>query len=164
MDVDARQVRRIERGEANVTFDTLSALGTGLSRLPSELLASVERALALAGLERPATDGVPLKKASANTAVVRAAHDGRASDPTPVPLHHFVGAAVSRLRQMARLTQRDLAERAGVSLSAVQSVESGRHAPTTITLETLARALHCDVVDLVGAPHASAAASVAAFT
>ena len=162
MDVDARQVRRIERGEANVTFDTLSALGTGLSRLPSELLASVERALALAGLERPATDGVPLKKANANTAVVRAAHGAQASAPTPVPLHHFVGAAVSRLRQMARLTQRELAERAGVSLSAVQSVESGRHAPTTITLETLAQALHCDVADLVGAPHAPEAAAAAA--
>jgi len=153
MDVDARQVRRIERGEANVTFDTLSALGTGLSRLPSELLASVERALALAGLERPAADGVPLK--NANTAMLRAAHGARASDPKTVPLHHWVGAAVSRLRQMGRLTQRELADRAGVSLSAVQSVESGRHAPTTITLETLAHALHCDVADLVGSPHAS---------
>jgi transcriptional regulator with XRE-family HTH domain len=37
-----------------------------------------------------------------------------------------VGAQIRTLRQSARLTQRELAERANVSLSSVQSLELGR--------------------------------------
>jgi transcriptional regulator with XRE-family HTH domain len=48
MGVDARQVRRIERGEANLTFDTLTGLATGLDRRPSDLLAAVGLWLAAA--------------------------------------------------------------------------------------------------------------------
>lgn len=149
MGVDARQVRRIERGQANVTFETLVALATGLERLPSDVLAQVERALML-------------EKGAAATAKGRAkavdaapAIDGHAI-PADEPLHRALGLAVATFRRHGRLTQRELADAAGLSLSAIQSVESGRHAPTTLTLETLARALKCDVLDLF---HARAGAT-----
>jgi len=149
MGVDARQVRRIERGEANLTFDTLTGLATGLDRRPSDLLAAVERAFALADLEATTLSD----ETSDEPAAPSSQRGSPTRDGSGAPLHRFVGNAVARLRRMAQLTQRELAEMAGVSLSAVQSVESGRHAPTTMTLETLARALRCEVSDLVGPAH-----------
>jgi transcriptional regulator with XRE-family HTH domain len=60
-----------------------------------------------------------------------------------------VGEEVARRRALLRQTQRGLARLAGVSLSAVQSVERGRHAPTTQTLEALEDALQCHVSELL---------------
>ncbi len=146
MGVDPRQVRRIERGQANVTFDTLTALATGLERMPSEVLASVERALMAPEGVRGA-NAAPLS--GANAAAV--AMDGHGIPSAELPLHRSLGVTVATFRRHARMTQRDLASAAGLSLSAIQSVESGRHAPTTLTLETLSKALRCDVMDLFGA-------------
>ncbi len=145
MAVDPRQVRRIERGQANVTFETLAALASGLERLPSEMLAALERSLML-----QATPG-----AAARTTPRRTPDDIPSTDEpesaSPAPLKRTLGAAVATFRRHARLTQRELGDAAGLSLSAVQSVESGRHAPTMFTLEALARALRCEVLDLLGA-------------
>jgi transcriptional regulator with XRE-family HTH domain len=141
MGVDARQVRRIERGQANLTFETLVALATGLERVPSDMLAQVERAFML---EDGAGEAV---KGRAKAVAAAPSIDGRGV-PSDEPVHRGVGLAVAAFRRHARLTQRELATVAGLSLSAIQSVESGRHAPTTLTLETLARALKCDVLDL----------------
>jgi transcriptional regulator with XRE-family HTH domain len=150
MGVDARQVRRIERGQANVTFETLVALATGLERLPSDLLAQVERALILEDGAAAATKG-RAQAAHAEPAMV--GH----GVPSDEPLHRALGLAVAAFRRHGRLTQRELASAAGLSLSAIQSVESGRHAPTTLTLETLALALKCDVLDLFTARAAKSA-------
>jgi transcriptional regulator with XRE-family HTH domain len=147
MGVDPRQVRRIERGQANVTFDTLAALATGLERLPSEVLAAVERSLMLPAAHRSATPPPRSSSEGPNPPAM----DGHPHPDAEQPLHRTLGVTVAAFRRHARLTQRDLAAAAGLSLSAIQSVESGRHAPTTLTLETLARALRCDVMDLFGA-------------
>jgi transcriptional regulator with XRE-family HTH domain len=146
MGVDPRQVRRIERGQANVTFDTLTALATGLERLPSEVLASVERALMVPDVHR----GAPPAGRAGEASAASAGNDGHGIPSTQQPLHRALGVTVATFRRHARMTQRDLASAAGLSLSAIQSVESGRHAPTTLTLETLSKALRCDVMDLFG--------------
>jgi transcriptional regulator with XRE-family HTH domain len=146
MGVDPRQVRRIERGQANVTFDTLAALATGLERLPSEVLASVERALMAPAPHRSA-DAAPRSGDAADASAGNVGHGIPASE---MSLHRVLGVTVATFRRHARMTQRELASAADLSLSAIQSVESGRHAPTTLTLETLAKALRCDVMDLFG--------------
>jgi DNA-binding XRE family transcriptional regulator len=46
-----------------------------------------------------------------------------------------LGREVVRLRQKARLTQQELAQRSGVSLSLVRGVENGRNSPTLRSLE-----------------------------
>ncbi len=150
MGVDPRQVRRIERGQANVTFDTLTALATGLERLPSELLASVERAIMVPALMVTGEQRAASPTARPGSTPPPASNDGHGIPVSEQPLHRALGATVAAFRRHARMTQRDLAAAAGLSLSAVQSVESGRHAPTTLTLETLAKALRCDVMDLFG--------------
>lgn len=150
MGVDARQVRRVERGEANVTFETLVALATGLERLPSDLLAHVERSLML-------NDGAEKAPKGRAMAVSDAPSIGGHRLRSDEPVHRSLGLAVAAFRRHGRLTQRELASAAGLSLSAIQSVESGRHAPTTLTLETLARALKCDVLDFFSARGARSA-------
>jgi transcriptional regulator with XRE-family HTH domain len=157
MGVDARQVRRIERGEANLTFETLVALATGLERLPSDVLVHVERSLML-------TDGGEGAATRCTRAVSDAPSIGGHGSPIKEPVHRSLGLAVAAFRRHARLTQRELAGAAGLSLSAIQSVESGRHAPTTLTLDTLAQALKCDVTDFFSARGARRAAKARAAT
>lgn len=52
----------------------------------------------------------------------------------PVPIARVLGDAVRKLRQARGLTQRELAERAGVSLTFLQNIEAGRRwvGPRTI--------------------------------
>lgn len=62
-----------------------------------------------------------------------------------------------RLRRAAELTQRELADRAGVSESVVFGAETGRHVPHYGNMEKLAEALGVDVVEILpkAAPPAS---------
>jgi transcriptional regulator with XRE-family HTH domain len=52
------------------------------------------------------------------------------------PRSSLIGA----LRRRAQLTQRELAERAGTTQSAIARIESGASSPTLATIERLARA------------------------
>jgi transcriptional regulator with XRE-family HTH domain len=62
-----------------------------------------------------------------------------------------LGKTVRRLRRAAGLTQQGLANAAGLSLSIVVQIERGTNAdPRLSTLRGLAKALGCDVADLLG--------------
>ena len=141
MDLEARQLRRIEKGEANLTFDSLLRLAAGLDIRASELLRTVESALA--------ADAPPVEARGRGRVVPVHRAPPATSENERQAIHARVGAEVVRRRTLLRRTQRELAQLAGVSLSAVQSVERARHAPTTLTLEALAEALRCHVSDLL---------------
>jgi transcriptional regulator with XRE-family HTH domain len=56
-----------------------------------------------------------------------------------------VGDMVRAERHRRKLSQRALAKRAGVSVPAIQSIETGRHLPRLSTLNKLASAMRCPV-------------------
>ena len=61
-----------------------------------------------------------------------------------------VGARLKQLRQAGRLTQEQLAERAGLSYKFIGEVERGRGNPTLTTLSALSEALGVGLADLLG--------------
>jgi transcriptional regulator with XRE-family HTH domain len=61
-----------------------------------------------------------------------------------------LGARVKQLRQARRLTQEQLAERAGLSYKFVGEVERGKGNPTLTTLGSLSEALGVALSDLLG--------------
>jgi len=61
-----------------------------------------------------------------------------------------VGARLRQLRQARRLTQEQLAERAGLSDKFIGEVERGRGNPTLTTLSALSEALGVGLIDLLG--------------
>lgn len=66
----------------------------------------------------------------------------------PIGYHGVVdtAAVIRQSRQAARLTLRDLAERAGTSHSALAAYEAGRKTPALPTLERILRAAGFDLV------------------
>jgi transcriptional regulator with XRE-family HTH domain len=60
-----------------------------------------------------------------------------------------VGHAIQRLRVERRLTQEELAAKAGITRGYLARLETGRHEPTLTTLQRLAKALRVSVVDLI---------------
>ncbi len=73
-------------------------------------------------------------------------------EPTTIPAHAMVKLpGLWRQRQLAALTQAQLAERAGVQRTTIVNLEKGSEAfPTTV--RKLADALHCEPADLIGEP------------
>lgn len=68
---------------------------------------------------------------------------------TPSLLAAQVGQTIARLRKAAGLTQRQLAERAGITNQAhISKIETGYHEPQPETLRKIAAALGIDVRDL----------------
>jgi len=61
-----------------------------------------------------------------------------------------VGERIRALRTARKLTQEQLAYRAGVSVGTIARIERGATRPTLETLERLARALDVSVADLLG--------------
>jgi transcriptional regulator with XRE-family HTH domain len=61
-----------------------------------------------------------------------------------------VGESIRRLRQQAGLTQGELAQRADISLDAVNRIESSRRQPNLGTLFQIAQALGVTAVQLLG--------------
>ncbi|MGW7355160.1 helix-turn-helix domain-containing protein [Streptomyces sp. NPDC054802] len=57
--------------------------------------------------------------------------------------------ALTRRRVLAGLNQSDLAERAGISKSHVSMVENGQSGLSARALGQVARALGCDIADLL---------------
>lgn len=60
----------------------------------------------------------------------------------------FSSEKLKQIRRAAGVSRTSLAWACGVSSSTVAEWEQGRYAPRVGTLETLARALHCSVVEL----------------
>jgi DNA-binding XRE family transcriptional regulator len=61
-----------------------------------------------------------------------------------------------RIRREKELSQKELAERAGVAPSVVYSAEAGRHLPRYENIEKLAHVLGVEVADILPKDHASA--------
>lgn len=57
-----------------------------------------------------------------------------------------IGARISRLRELKKLTQEDLAKKAGILRANIARIEGGKHAPSLETLEKIAEALESPVV------------------
>ena len=73
----------------------------------------------------------------------------RRHTPPVTDLRGRVGARVKQLRHARRLTQEQLAERAGLSYKFVGEVERGRGNPTLTTLAAISDALGVELVDLL---------------
>ena len=66
-----------------------------------------------------------------------------------------LGARVRAVRESRGWSLRDLAERAQLASNAIYEIENGAVDPRTGTMDRLARALECDLAELLrGAPHA----------
>ncbi|WP_431983170.1 helix-turn-helix domain-containing protein [Streptomyces qinglanensis] len=63
---------------------------------------------------------------------------------------HGIGERVTAARRLARLTQKELADSAGVSYSMVRAIERGARLPGDDVLEALATALRVDPARLLG--------------
>jgi len=63
-----------------------------------------------------------------------------------------VAGRIARNRKAARLSQRELARRAGLSMDAVHRIESGSRNPSLKTLLELAAALGTSPIELLGGP------------
>jgi transcriptional regulator with XRE-family HTH domain len=142
-DVDLRQVQRLELGTGNPTLETVTKLAAAMGMAVTTALAEVERDLYRADGKRPP---LFLRDGDRKRAAVARA-------PAAVPM----GPAMERLARALKarraelgLTQTDLATRAQVSRSRVQTIEAMSHAATLDTLDRLAEALDCDVVELLG--------------
>ena len=53
----------------------------------------------------------------------------------------YVGEQIKKRRQKLRMTQEELATKAGIPQSHVCRLETGKHAPTYLTIEKVAKAL-----------------------
>ena len=129
MESDPRQLRRMEHGQANISVDSLLKLAAALE-------------LSVVHLWADELPEVPAPKA-------RPPRRPRRPTRTPTEL---LSARVVELREQQGLTQRDLSDRSGMSLSLVRGIENGRNSPTLRSLEGLARALGVEVVGLLSPP------------
>jgi len=62
----------------------------------------------------------------------------------------YIGDRLKNLRIRRALTQRELAERAGLSTNALNRLELGKAEPHMSTLRKLAQALDVDPTELIG--------------
>lgn len=145
--LDLRQVQRFEGEEGNPTLETLVRLSEAMDLAPVVLVLALETEVRA---NRPHT----VRARRAVDAKTRAA-----APPEPPPSSPLTDTATAveqvahaiRSRRSARdWTQNELADRAGLSRSKVQSIEGRHHAATLDTLDALATALDCAVVELVG--------------
>ena len=67
---------------------------------------------------------------------------------------------VKQMRIAQDLAQAQLAERAGLSRQAINSIEGGHYVPNTVVALRLARVLHCQVEDLFSLPTPDAAPDI----
>ena len=73
-----------------------------------------------------------------------------ARKPKKSPPRVRFGKNIFSLRTKRRLTQEKLAEKAGLSVRYVQSIEAGEYLPSLPTLARLKSALRCDWNELFG--------------
>lgn len=60
-----------------------------------------------------------------------------------------IGELIVRLREEKKITQKELAKRAGLSSSGLSEIESGKKMPRFATLEKIASALDMDVAQIL---------------
>ena len=63
-----------------------------------------------------------------------------------------LGAAVARARTKARMTQAELASRAGLDEATIAALEQGQYKPASHELSRLAEALRVDELELLRRP------------
>ena len=61
----------------------------------------------------------------------------------------IIGSKMEKLRKAKKLSQKQLAEQAQISQSAVHYIEKGERSPTIYTLSRLAYALGVEIYDLL---------------
>lgn len=59
----------------------------------------------------------------------------------------WIGGTLRKARKEAKLTQEQLAEKSGLPQSHISRIESGKHSPSRITIEKIAKALGRNVTD-----------------
>ena len=74
------------------------------------------------------------------------------SVPIEADIDAEIGARLAEVRRWRGLTQRQLAKAVGVTITAIQIWERGRHAMSSKRLGPLANALHCQPIDLLMLP------------
>lgn len=57
---------------------------------------------------------------------------------------------INEIRKTKKITQAQLAERAGVDRHHISDIENGKMSPTVKTLEKIARALGVQTIELIG--------------
>jgi transcriptional regulator with XRE-family HTH domain len=152
--VDLRQVQRFEGHEGNPTLDTLIRLAGAMRVRPSTLLAALEDEVARRDGREPAHESRSRQddvEARAALAAPRAPYEGAApgdgdGDGRAVA---SIARSIRQRRNAREWSQHELADRAGLSRSKVQSIETQRHAATLDTLDALADALDCGIVELL---------------
>ena len=73
----------------------------------------------------------------------------RCKDPSPAAdIHQSVGRTLRELRELKKMTARDLAARAGVSPAMISRIETGQVSPSLTLLEAVAAALETPMVSL----------------
>jgi len=152
----------------------IKQIGTG----DFEMLTAAERAFALAVAvmqeqvrSLPAEDRAALLEvipclfcddadevAAANKAISEILHQRKAKvlDESSIPLPDsslekwlgYISARIASCRKAARLTQAELAAKAGLPQSHISRLEQGQHSPTHKTLQKIADALHIKLADL----------------
>ncbi len=150
--VDLCQVQRFEGHEGNPTLDTLIRLAGAMRVRPSTLLAALEDEVALRDGREPAHASRPHQddgEARAALAAPRAPNEGAAPGDGDGRAVASIARAIRQRRNARAWSQHELADRAGLSRSKVQSIETQRHAATLDTLDALADALDCGIVELL---------------
>ena len=67
-----------------------------------------------------------------------------------------IGDAIKDMRVLSELTQAELAKRVGLSTITIRQYESGVREPRFSTLQQLAKAMNCNVVDILPSPNENA--------
>lgn len=60
-----------------------------------------------------------------------------------------IGENIREMRKQMKMTQVELSRLSGIKQATISAIENGRNAPTTPTLELLARAMRCSVSQLI---------------
>ena len=66
--------------------------------------------------------------------------------------NQWIGCNVRRIRKLQRLTQQQLAEKAGVSVHYISAIERGNQSPSLTTLGRISRALSVNLSVLIDNP------------
>lgn len=144
--LDLKHLQKVEAGAQNVTLSTLERILRGLD---ADLGAILEAAvLGRAPRDRPAS---AVAEQRAPLAPARSARPDSIAANAEVLAR--VGARVSELRRARRMTQRELATQANLSLGFVQRAEAGRVKMMTMRrLVQLAGVLGIDIATLFVPP------------
>ncbi len=136
MGLDPRHLRRIEADDSDLRLSSLVRIAHGLGMRASDLVARAE-----AGVGYATGRGAGVEPGGGDDALT-------AAKERTIAAYQRLAANVVVIRRARKLTQALLADRAGLSLFTVQSVERGRHAATIRTMGAIADALGVSPAEL----------------